>query len=51
MAPAFPTLRQLIRENASHHLDLASFLMGEIEEVDVHACHRSVQRCAGRSVC
>src|SRR3984893_14249947 len=33
MGPGFPTLGYLLRENATHHLDLARFLMGEVADV------------------
>ena len=33
MGPGFPTLDYLMHENATHHLDLARFLMGEMAEL------------------
>jgi predicted dehydrogenase len=33
MGPGFGTLDYLMRENATHHLDLARFLMGEVTEL------------------
>jgi predicted dehydrogenase len=33
MGPAFPTLDYLMRENATHHLDLVRYFMGEVSEL------------------
>jgi predicted dehydrogenase len=38
MGPGFPTFDYLIRENATHHLDLARYLMGEVTDVAVRTC-------------
>lgn len=37
MGPGHPTVQDLLRENATHHLDLARFLMGEVEEVQAQS--------------
>src|SRR5258706_8574304 len=38
MGPGFPNLDFLIRETATHHLDLARFIMGEVAELQAWAC-------------
>jgi predicted dehydrogenase len=37
MGPGFPTLDYLMKENATHHLDLARYLMGEVSELTAWA--------------
>lgn len=42
MGPGFPTLEHLLTENATHHLDLARFVCGEV--VDLQAWHSQQER-------
>jgi predicted dehydrogenase len=49
MGSGFPTLDYLMRENATHHLDLARFLMGEVVEVAAWA-HEPVEQAISTGI-